>query len=64
MKCLNYSSTVAQPFLLLIAGNLALTGCLGWKWSLWPAPTWLAVQLSKDVFFLILYHRMNCMKHF
>ena len=35
-----------------------------WKWSLWPVPTWLAVQRSKAVFFLTLYGNINDMKHF
>ena len=54
----------ATAIFLLIAGNLAITGCLGWKWSLWPVPDWLAVQQSKAVFFLILYDSINDMKHF
>ena len=53
-----------QPFLLLIAANLALAGFLGWKWSLWPVPTWLEVQRSKDVFLMMLYDSINDMKHF
>ena len=53
-----------QPFLLLLAANLALAGFLGWKWSLWPVPTWLAVQRSKAVFFLNLHVSINDMKHF
>ena len=28
-NCLHYTSAVPQPFLLLIAANLALAGCLG-----------------------------------
>ena len=28
-NCLHHTSAVPQPFLLLIAANLALTGCLG-----------------------------------
>ena len=32
---------------------------LGWKWSLWPMPAWLAVQQSKYVFFLTLYDSIN-----
>ena len=50
-----------QPFLSLIAANLAQAGLLGWKWSLWPMPTWLAVQQSKAVFFLTLYDSINDM---
>ena len=53
-----------QPFLLLIAANLSQAGCLGWKWSLWPVPTWLEVQRSKAVFFLTLYESINDMKCF
>ena len=64
ITCLHYTSDVPHPFLLLIAANLSLAGLLGWKWSLWPVPTWLAVQRSKDVFFLILYDSINDMKLF
>ena len=64
LKFLYYTSAVPQPFLLLIAANLALAGFLGWKWSLWPVPTWLAVQRSKAVFFLALYDSINDMEHF
>ena len=53
-KCLYYTSAVPQPFVLLIAANLAQAEFLGWKWSLWPVPTWLTVQWSKAVFFLNL----------
>ena len=63
-NCLHHTSAVPQPFLLLIAANLALAGCLGWKWSLWSVPAWLAVQQSKAVFFLILYVSINDMKYF
>ena len=52
-----------QPFLLLIAANLALAGCLGWKWSLWPVQAWLAVQRRRVVFFLILYDSIKYMKY-
>ena len=64
MNCLHYTSAVPQPFLLLIAANLALAGFLGWNWSLWPVPTWLEVQRSKAVFFLTLYDIINDMKYF
>ena len=64
LNCLNYTSAVPHPSLLLIAANLALTGCLGRKLSLWPGPTWLAVQSSKAVFFLTLYDSINDMKLF
>ena len=60
---LHHTSAVPQPFLLLIAANLALAGFLGWKWSLWPVPAWLAVQRSKYVFFLILYDSINDMNY-
>ena len=60
--------TKPQPchshFWLLIAANLALAGFFGWKWSLWPVLTWLAVQRSKALFFLSLYDSMNDMEHF
>ena len=39
LNCLHYTSAMSQSFLLLIAANLALAGCLGWKWGLWPVPT-------------------------
>ena len=60
---LHHTSAVPQTFLFLIAANLALAGFLGWKWSLWPVPTWLTVQRSKAVFLLILYDSVNDMKH-
>ena len=64
MNCLNYTSAMSQPFGSLIAANLAQAWCLGWKWSLWPVPTWFVVQWSKAVFILILYDSISCMKHF
>ena len=33
-SCLHHTSAVPQPFLLLIAANLALAGCLGQKMEL------------------------------
>ena len=63
-NCLHYTSAVSQPFLLLIAANLALAGFLGWKWSLWSVPTWLAVQRSRAVFFLTINVSINDMKYF
>ena len=63
-NCLHHNSALPQPILLLIAANLALAGFLGWKWSLWPVPTWLVVQQSKAVFFLSLYASINDMKYF
>ena len=62
-NCLHHTSGVPQPFMLLIAANLALAGFLGWKWSLLPVPDWLAVQQSKSVFFLTLYVIINNMKY-
>ena len=62
--CLHQTSAMPRPFLLMIAANLALAGFLGWKWSLWPVPAWLAVQRSKAVFFLTLYDSINDMKYF
>ena len=64
LKFLHYTSAVPQPFLLLIAANLALAGFLGWKWSLCPVPAWLEVQRRKYVIFLTLYNSINDMKHF
>ena len=64
LNCLHYTSDVPQPYLLLISANLALAGLLRWKLSLWPVPTWLSVQWSKYVFFLILYRSINDMKQF
>ena len=61
---MHYTSVVPQPFLLLIASNLALAGFFGRKWNLWLVPTWLAVQRIKAVFFLILYDSINDMKYF
>ena len=61
---LHHTSAVPQPFLLLFAANLALTGFLGWKWSLWSVPTWLEVQRSKAVFILTLYDSISYMKYF
>ena len=43
--------------------KLALAGFLGWNLSLWPVPTWFAVQRIKDNFFLVLYDSINDMKH-
>ena len=63
-NCLHPTSTLPQPFLLLIAANLSLVGFLGWKWSLWPVPDWLEVQRSKAVFFLTVYDSINDMKYF
>ena len=63
LNCLYHTLSVPQPFLLLIAANLALAGFLGWKWSLWSVPTWLAVQRSKAVFLMTLYDSINDMKH-
>ena len=63
MNCLHYTSAVPQPFLLLIAANLALTGFLGWTWSLWPVPTWLTLRRMKYVFLLTLYDSINDTKH-
>ena len=63
-NCLHYTSAMPKPFLLFVAANLAITGFLGWKWSLWPVPAWLAVQRSKAVFFLTLYYSINDMKYF
>ena len=62
-NCRHHTSSVPQSFLLLFAANLALAGCLGWNWSLWPLPAWLEVQWSKAVFFLILYDSINDIKH-
>ena len=62
-NCLRHTSAMPQPFLLLIAANLALAGFLGWKWSLWPMPAWLEVQRIKALFFLTLYDSINDMKH-
>ena len=63
-NCLHYTSAVPQPFLLLIAANLALAGCLVWKWSLWPVPAWLELQQSKAFCFLNLHDVINDIKHF
>ena len=62
-NCLHYTSAVPHPFLLLMSDVLTEAGCLGWKLSVCPVPTWLAVQRSKAVFFLTLYDIYNDMKH-
>ena len=36
----------------------------GLKWSLWPVPTWLAVENINAVFILTFYNGNNNMKHF
>ena len=64
MNFLHRTSAVPQPFLLLIAANLALTRFSGWKLSLLHVPAWLAVQRRKAVFFLTLYDSINDMKYF
>ena len=64
LNCLHHTSAVPQPFLLLIAANLTLAGCLGSKWSLWPVPSWLVMQQSKSVFLLTLYNSIIDMKNF
>ena len=61
---LHHTSAMPHPFLLLIAPNLTLAGCLGWKWSLLSVATWLTVQLSKAFFFLALHVIINDMKDF
>ena len=58
LKFLHSTSTLPQPFLLLIGANLAQAGYLGWKWSVWHVPDWLAVA----VFLLTLYDGINDMK--
>ena len=63
-NCLHRTSAVPQPFLFLIADNLAQAGFLGLKWSLWSVPTWLVLQRSKAVFLLTLYDIINDMKYF
>ena len=40
-----------KPFLLLIAANLDLAWCWGWKLSLRPVLAWLAAQQSKNCTF-------------
>ena len=64
LNCLHHTPTVSQPFLLLVAANLALTGFLGKKWRLLPVPTCLAVQRSKAVFLLTLHVSINDIKYF
>ena len=64
LNCLHYTSAVHQPFLMLIAANLAQSWFLGWKWSSWPLSYWMAVQWSKAVLLLNLHDSINDMKHF
>ena len=59
LNFLHHTSAVPQLLLLLIAAILALAGFLGWKWSLWPVPVWLAVQQSKSVFLQTLYDSIH-----
>ena len=54
-NCLYYTSAVPQPFLLLIAANLALAAFLGWKWSLWPVPAWLEIQRWRCLFLDLIW---------
>ena len=61
--CLHHTSSVPQPFLLLISANLAQAGFLDWKLSLWSVPPGLEVQQSKFVFLLTLYDIINDMKY-
>ena len=61
---LHHTSALPQPFLLLIAANLAQAGFLDWNWCLWPVLAWLELQQSKDVFLLTLYDSINDIKHF
>ena len=63
-NCLHHTSSVPQPFLFLIAANFTLAGFVGWKLSLWPVRTWLAVQPSKAVFLLTLYVSIDDMRYF
>ena len=51
LKIFHHTSAVPQPFLLLIAPNLALAGCLGWKWSSWPVPACLKYNGKKLSFY-------------
>ena len=64
LNCLHHTWDAPHPCLLLIAVNLSQVWFLCWKWSLWPVPTWLVVQRSKAVFFLILYDIINDMEQF
>ena len=63
-NCLNYTSAMTQPFLMLIAANLAQVWFLGWKRSIWPVQDWSVVPQSKAAFFMILYDSINDMKQF
>ena len=64
LNYMHHTSTVPQPFLLLMAANLALPWFLGWQLSLWPVPAWLGVQQRKYVLFLTLHVSISDMKHF
>ena len=63
-NCLHHTSDPPQPFLLLIAANLALAGFLAENGALWSVPTWLVVQPSRDFLFLTLYDSINDKKYF
>ena len=62
-NCHHHTSTLPQPFMLLIGANLAQAECLGLTWSLCSVPAWLAVQRSKAVFVLTLHVSINAMKY-
>ena len=66
-NCLHHTSAVPQPFLLSIAANLVQAGFLGWKWSLWPMPAWLAVLRRQYVFSLtwhVIINYIQCFRTF
>ena len=62
MNCLNYTSAVPQPFLLLIAANLIVAWCLGWKWAYNMCRIGWRVNRSKlyfswpDMIFLMIWY--------
>ena len=63
-NCLHHTTSVPQPFLLLIAANLTLAEFLAWKWCLWHVLAWLVIQQRKFVFLLTLRNSINDMKYF
>ena len=60
--CFHHTLAMPQPFLLLIAPNLALAGWLGLKMELMACANLVGVTMD-HVFFFNLYDSINDMKH-
>ena len=63
LNCLHHTSVMLQPFLLLIAANLAQAGFFGPKMELMVCADLVGGKRSKSVFFLTLYDSINDMKY-